>query len=44
MTTSTPNVAPDQAWIEHARGDHRASDRGPQASCLHCVEVTSTRP
>lgn len=24
-------------WLEHARGDHRRRDRGPQVECVHCI-------
>lgn len=38
--TATIEVHTDEQsrlWREHARGDHRERDRGPQDACLHCV-------
>lgn len=36
-TIEVPTDVQARLWREHARGDHRERDRGPQAECLHCV-------
>lgn len=44
---TTAPVRPDATqaalWVEHARGDHRGDERGPQRACVHCVPETPAR-